>query len=112
SSSAPSVTGQWARHETIPGNFFGMSLVSQGSAISGTGSFQGEAGIGGTSTVTGSITGNTVNLDFALVSQLPDGPLTSTEHFTGTLLFGRLLGTMQFDPASSPAASVEFERTN
>lgn len=114
STRTPSVDGEWIRHETIAGNYFGMSLVTEQSAISGTGSFQGEAGIGGTSIVTGTIVGNVVNLDFTLVSQFPDGPSTSTEHFAGQLLFGKLRGTMQIGAVTRSASlgSVEFERSN
>ncbi len=41
---ASSAAGAWSIREQVPGNYFGMTLVANGTALSGTGSFEGAIG--------------------------------------------------------------------
>lgn len=94
---ASSVSGAWARIEEHPGNDFEMTLAADGSSLSGTGTFVGEAGPGGNMAVVGIVTGDTVNLDFTLHTEFTDRTVTSTAHFTGHLVLPQeLRGTMQY----------------
>jgi hypothetical protein len=109
---ASSLDGGWKlRMEPMLG-FFGFSLTASGSDVSGDGAFFAEAGRGGTSTVTGSVIGTKVDLDFVLVTELSEGTETSTAHFTGQLDFGSLRGTMQYGIASpdNPPVPIVFLR--
>lgn len=109
---AASVSGTWAMPESIPGNSFEMTLAANGSSLSGTGKFAGEAGPAGTLTVTGSVSNDVVNLDFVLQTSFPDHAVTSTEHFTGRLISLELRGTMQSGVASpsNPPVTAVFVR--
>jgi hypothetical protein len=93
---ASSLTGSWVRLEEFPGNDFEMRLAADGSSLSGTGTFVGRAGPGGTITVVGTVTRDTVNLDFTLQAELSDSTVTSTAHFTGRLILQELRGTLQY----------------
>jgi len=112
SSTAAAVSGSWMLQERIVGSSFLMTLVADGSAISGTGAFQGEVGLGGSSIVTGSVTGSEVNLDFTLTTVLADTTITGTAHFTGRPRLGVLSGTMQsgVESPSNPPVPAVFVR--
>ena len=109
---ASSAAGSWSIQEHVPGNFFGMTLVANGTALSGTGTFVGEAGPGGSSIVVGAVTNGDVNLDFTLLTERTDGTDTSTAHFSGRLMLGQLRGTLQFGLASpdNPPSQATFIR--
>jgi hypothetical protein len=105
------VSGSWALEETVVGNSFGMTLVADGSAISGTGAFQGRSVPQGSSVVTGSVTGSEVNLDFTLKMVFTD-TIIQTAHFTGSPRSGKLVGTMQdgVESPSNPPVTAVFVR--
>ena len=89
---ASAMSGSWVRVEEHPGSNFEMTLVATGTSLSGTGDFDVEAGPQGTMTVQGSVSGDTVNLDFTLSTELPGPAVVSTGHFEGGLVFGVLRG--------------------
>jgi hypothetical protein len=98
---ASAVSGSWVRVEEHPGSDFEMSLVANGSSLSGTGAFVAEAAPGGTMTIEGAVSGDTVNLDFTFATELTDRTVISTGHFTGSLMFGELRGrTLYFGEAA------------
>jgi hypothetical protein len=76
------------------------------------GSFQGEAGPGGTMTVEGNVTKGIVSLDFTLSTELTDGTLVRTMHFTGRPSLLELRGIMQSgnNPTSLGADTTVFIR--
>ena len=93
---ASAVSGSWVRVEAHPGSDFEMSLVANGTSLSGTGNFVAEAGPGGTMTIEGGVTRDTVNLDFTFSTEFTDGNVTSTGHFTGILSLGALRGNATY----------------
>jgi hypothetical protein len=105
---ASAVSGSWVRVEEHPGSHFEMSLVATGTSLSGTGNFVVEAGPHGTMTVEGAVSGDTVNLDFTLSTELPDRAVLSTGHFEGSLVFGALRGRTVF---YSQPADISFGPT-
>ena len=54
---ASAASGSWVRVEAHPGSDFEMSLVANGTSLSGTGNFVAEAGPGGTMTIEGAAAG-------------------------------------------------------
>ena len=108
------INGAWTLRFDPPESFFGFSLTSSGADVSGSGDFQGEAGPGGSLTVTGSVAGDQVDLDFVLVTEFTGGSTTSTAHFTGRLLFGSLTGEMQYGSAApdNPPVPTVFLRNH
>jgi hypothetical protein len=111
---ASSLNGAWKLQFDPPEGFFGFSLAPSGSDVTGEGSFVGEAGPEGSLSVTGTVVENTVDLDFILVTQLPEGQPTRTAHFTGHLTFGRLEGKLRYGPIAddNPAQPAVFLRDN
>jgi len=105
---ASAVSGSWVRVEEHPGSDFEMSLVATGTSLSGTGNFVVEAGPQGTMTIEGAVSGDTVNLDFTLWTELPDRAVLSTGHFEGSLVLGELRGrTVSY----SQSADISFGPT-
>jgi hypothetical protein len=104
-----SINGAWAEDFSIPGNFFAMTLGASGSTISGNGNWCGEAGPCGLTTITGTINGLSVHLDFVVTSQ---SGASSTEHFDGVLTSSHSLrGEIALDPQGNvpaPAGEVTF----
>jgi hypothetical protein len=79
------IVGKWDQDFSIPGSFLEMDLTLNGSVISGSGNWCGEAGPCGTLTVAGTVNGDAVQLDLTYTLQLPvPGPM-STQHFAGRL---------------------------
>ncbi|MEO8878815.1 MAG: hypothetical protein ABI446_00270 [Gemmatimonadaceae bacterium] len=111
---ASSSAGAWSIREQVPGNYFGMTLVANGTELSGTGSFVGEAGPGGNSTVDGGVTNGIIHLDFKLYRELPGGVDTVTSHFTGQLFLRQLVGTLWVGTQSpdNPPGQTVFVRSN
>jgi hypothetical protein len=82
-----SIVGLWVEDNSPPGNSLDMSLSLNGSAISGQGSWCGEALGCGLTTVTGTATRNRIHLVTTLDNgeiQTFDGTLTSPNSFAGT----------------------------
>jgi hypothetical protein len=108
---AESLRGTWAMQVTVPGSSFSTTLAPSGFNLSGTGEFLMEAGLGGRSTVEGSVHGGIVDLDFLLLREVPAGLMLNREHFTGRLIMGKLSGTMQdSDHPEIPPSPSTFVR--
>src|SRR5258708_31814680 len=79
-----SIVGVWEQDNTVPGSGLAISLALDGSAVSGPGTWCGEALGCGTTSTTGVATGNKVHLvttfDNGLVETF-DGTLTSSNSF-------------------------------
>lgn len=103
---AAPLEGSWAKVQVFAGSSLTMNLQTNGSAVSGAGTFAGEAGPSGTVAVVGTRTGNAVQLDFTLTTTLPPIVGTRTEHFAGTLVGATLQGTMQYDTPSAENLSA------
>jgi hypothetical protein len=95
-----SIMGLWDMTGNLPGNSRDMVLALNGSTVSGQGSWCGEALGCGTTTVTGTATGDKIHLvttfDDGRVEKF-DGRLTSTNS-----LVGRALSTAPPEVLSSP----------
>jgi hypothetical protein len=101
---APStLAGQWSHVRATnepPGFFRQFTLTVADTTVSGSGTFQGEAGPSGTLDVTGSVKGGQVHLDFVFHQTTPapapdyqghfDGQLASASDLVGTLTIGSL----------------------
>src|SRR5579862_8569693 len=92
-SSAPSgqLNGTWTHDYSIPGMGFQMTLATQGNAVSGTGTWAGEACCAGTVSVTGTLTDGALKLD--LTQTTTSGAVIAppfTSHFEGVVLTGAL----------------------
>jgi hypothetical protein len=89
--------------DEVPGSGEVWNLSVQGSAISGTGSWSGEACCSGTISLTGAISGDSIHLDLTFVvtnSANPRAPFH--EHFDGALTSRTVLrGTVTNDNGTS-----------
>ena len=110
-----SIDGKWMQTSLPPGSALEMDLVTQGSTISGTGTWSGEACCFGTVGVTGTINDGAVHLDIAQTIQFGAGTVgsTSISHFDGRIFLGqRLRGTLKpdHDPANETGQDVTYVR--
>ena len=94
--SAKSLQGSWAVMDEVPGSGEIWDLTVQGTSISGTGGWTGEACCAGTISLTGAIAGDSIHLDLTFVvtnsanprppfHQRFDGALTSLTVLRGTV---------------------------
>ena len=91
----PWIAGRWDQQFVAPGSSFEMILTTNGSKISGTGDWYGEACCTGTVSVTGTINGVGVHLDITQTGIPVGGGLS---HFDGVLVSPWLLhGTLTRD---------------
>jgi hypothetical protein len=96
-----SVDGRWAQDGEPPGSSFEMDLVANGSAISGTGTWSGEACCSGTLAVSGTFDNGAVHLDITEAIESPTPGATIPSHFDGKLVLSALVGTLIVrDPAN------------
>lgn len=78
--STPSINGKWNEVYSFPGSSLNFTLSTQNTAVSGTGSYVGEAGPQGALTVTGTYQPPSVNLSivydngatYTFVGTVPD----------------------------------------
>ena len=100
---AKTLQGSWATTDEVPGSGELWDLSVQGSSISGTGSWSGEACCAGTISLAGTITGDSIHLDLTFVvtsSASPRAPFH--QHFDGALISRTVLqGTVHNDDGSS-----------
>ncbi|MEP6690840.1 MAG: hypothetical protein ABJD07_06775 [Gemmatimonadaceae bacterium] len=89
-----------------------MTLVANGTVLSGAGTFAGEAGPAGTSEVAGTVVGSRVQLDFTLHTTLPSATGTSLVHFLGARVGSTLQGTLQYDASATVPAAALFVRAD
>jgi hypothetical protein len=104
------LAGSWRQADTFPGNSLSFTLSATGDAITGSGTWTGEACCDGTETIAGTEVAGTVSLDFAFVTRGGANLPPRTSHFTGTLT-GQNSLVGRFDGAPS-APDVVFLRTN
>lgn len=113
SSVAPtSIDGKWVEPFTVAGNGFEMDLVANGSTVSGTGTWSGEACCAGTVSVAGTINGSAVHLDITETIVSPGGGGTIFSHFDGKIILNQILrGTLQLrDPANLNGQPISYVR--
>ena len=102
--SPQSVVGLWVEDNSPPGNSLDISLALNGSAISGQGSWCGEALGCGLTTVTGTATGNRIHLVTTFDSgevETFDGTLTSQNSLAGSVVGRSPGGQIQLPHAQS-----------
>jgi hypothetical protein len=68
-----------------PGFLRQFTLTLSGTTLSGTGTWQGEAGPQGTLSVTGTVNGDDIQLDLAFTVTLPQPSQGFVQHFDGRL---------------------------
>jgi hypothetical protein len=82
------IVGLWEEDNTLPGNSLAMTLALNGSAVSGQGTWCGEALACGLTTTTGTATGDQIHLvttfDNGRVETF-DGNLTSSSSLAGSV---------------------------
>ena len=101
--SANTLQGSWAAMDEVAGSGELWDLSVQGSTITGTGSWSGEACCAGTLSLTGAISGDSIHLDLTFVvtnSANPRAPFH--QHFDGALTSRTVLrGTVTNDDGTS-----------
>jgi hypothetical protein len=108
SPSRSTLDGTWVRLDEVPGSSERWDLTVDGSSITGTGTWSGEACCSGTLTVNGTIAGETMHVDVTLVTAGTTRPDVH-EHFDGVLATpDMLVGTGAFE--NGPAAQVRLRR--
>jgi hypothetical protein len=96
-----SINGRWAQDGEVAGNSFEMDLVANGSTVSGTGTWSGEACCSGTLVVAGTFDKGAVHLDITETIDTPSSGATIPSHFDGNLILNALVGTLTVrDPAN------------
>jgi len=110
STTSPSfLDGTWSQDNTFPGSNLQFTLNTNGSAVSGSGSWSGEACCNGVVTITGTQTGVGVSLTFDFVTTAGAMLPPRTSQFTGTVAGATVLrGTFV---SGSSSTDVAFHRT-
>ena len=109
-----SIDGKWVAPFTVPGNGFEMDLTANGSTVSGTGTWSGEACCSGTVSVAGTISNGRVHLDITETILSPGSGGTILSHFDGKIILNQVLrGTLQLrDPANLNGQEVSYVRAD
>ena len=82
-----------------------MVLATQDTVVTGTGAYSDEAGPSGTTTITGTVSGATINLDVTFDND-------HVMHLSGALAGNaRLLGIWYSTPVGDPV-NIEFDKVN
>jgi hypothetical protein len=105
-----SIDGRWAQDGEPPGSSFEMDLVANGSAISGTGTWSGEACCSGTLTVSGTFDKGVVHLDILQTVGLANDGATIPSHFDGQLVVSRLVGALTVQDPANLNNQVSYHR--
>ena len=100
---AATLQGRWSAVSEIPGSGESWDLSVQESAITGTGTWSGEACCAGTLSLTGTIVGDSIHLDLAVVTTISATPRApSHKHFDGALTSRTVLrGTVTYDDGTT-----------
>ena len=101
-STAPELSGTWTHDFAIPGMGFQMTLSTQGTAVTGTGTWVGEACCSGTVSVSGTVTDGGLKLDVTQTTTAGAQTPPFTSHFDGIVLPGVLSGTLTQNGQSGP----------
>ena len=103
------LNGAWQQDNTFPGSSLQFTLNTNGSTVSGSGSWSGEACCNGVVTITGTQTGVGVNLTFDFVTTAGAMLPPRTSQFTGSVVGATILrGTFA---SGSSSTDVSFHRT-
>ena len=95
--------GRWSTLNAIPGSGESWDLTVQSSAITGTGTWSGEACCAGTISLAGTIAGDAIHLDLTVVTTSTATPRAPYhKHFDGALTSRTVLsGTVRSDDGTS-----------
>jgi hypothetical protein len=105
------IDGRWGESFSVPGNSFSMNLSSNGSVVSGSGNYCGEAGPCGTLTVAGTIVGIVVHLDLTFTQQVPRLEPGMVEHFDGRFTSANVLeGSIVTDTPGQIPGRTSYRR--
>jgi hypothetical protein len=107
-----SIDGRWIQEGEPPGSSFEMDLVANGSTISGTGKWSGEACCSGTLAVSGTFDNGSVDLDITETEESPTAGATIPSHFDGKLVFSRLVGTLAVRDPANLNNEVSYQRVH
>jgi hypothetical protein len=100
---ATHLRGTWAVPNEFPGSSLSMVLTTQDTVVTGTGAYSNEAGPSGTTTVSGTVSGATINLDVTFDTH-------QVMHFRGALIGStKLQGIWYAIPAGDPV-NIEFDK--
>jgi hypothetical protein len=101
--SAQTLQGSWEVMDEVPGSGQIWNLTVQGTSISGTGGWTGEACCSGSLSLTGAISGDSIHVDLTFVVENSANPRPPFhEHFDGALRSRtELRGTVRNDDGSS-----------
>ena len=100
--SAKTLDGTWAALDEVPGSGEQWTLDVQGSSVSGTGSWSGEACCVGTLSVTGTIGGDSVHLDLSYVTSSNQTQRAFHKRFDGALTSRTMLrGVVTLDDGTT-----------
>jgi hypothetical protein len=95
--------GTWAEPNLVAGSSLSMVLATQDTVVTGTGAFSDEAGPSGTTTIAGTISGATIDLDVTFDSE-------HVMHFHGALAGNtKLMGIWYSTPVGDPV-NIEFDK--
>lgn len=101
------LNGSWTHDYGFPGSSLSFTLATVGDAVSGTGTWMGEACCDGTVTITGTDTGGDVELDFVFTAT-SGLILTYSYHFSGRLIDrNTLVGTIT---SGGTTSAYEYRR--
>jgi len=101
--------GSWSRLDEIPGSSEQWSIALTGDAVSGTGSWSGEACCGGPLSIVGSVSGDSIHLNVTLAATVGNPAPDHHEHFDGVLISSsELRGKSTFDGGVS--GTVRFHK--
>jgi hypothetical protein len=100
---AAKVNGTWIHEYQIPGMGFRMTLSTQGSVVSGSGTWMGEACCSGSVAVSGTVQDAAVTLDMTFTTEQGAPRPPYTEHFVGRVVASDTLsGTLTQSGSSAP----------
>ena len=102
--SAATLDGTWAREFGFPGSSELWTVVVQGTRITGTGTWTGEACCSGTLTLTGAIINHTIHVDLTLVTTAGVAGFDRHEQFDGILISSTELVGQGSTDGGPPAA--------
>jgi hypothetical protein len=105
-----SIDGRWVQDGEPPGSSFQMDLIANGSSISGTGTWSGEACCSGTVAVSGTFDKGAIHLDITETIDSPTPGATIPSHFDGKLALNSLVGTLTVQDPANLNNGVSYHR--
>ena len=93
----------WAEPNEVPGSSLSMVLTTQDTVVTGIGAYSNEAGPSGTTTIAGTVSGATINLDVTFDNN-------HVMHFRGAFARNtKLQGIWYSTPVGDPV-DIEFDK--